>query len=474
MQRRARNKRKKLSLPSIPKEKSDLRESTLKKIHKIYLVIALLFGVAFSIGMPLFSEPDGQWHYIVESSMVGLSNDMSVYGEQNTSGSYVAAIQNYRNGTYFQNYYETKVRLIPISQQYLRGTNNLPSKTSFYYLARVIPAIGIWIGYHIYPSMGVMVTFGRLLNMLVLTLLTYWIIKRVRKGKLLFTIIALSPVFLGTISSLSHDAPSLVLGALMISEVINIIDRKVITRNSILRLLIFSIFVRFVAKTNIDLLILLVPLVFIFIPFFKRNRKSVWEIIPKGVKIIAGFVVVLLGIIVVFHVTRQYGGPLSVLGRFWMNATFNFQTTPSLVVSNLNNVLTQPFIGQNMMPYWLTTAWFVMLFAGGLSEKKYIEDKGISLGGFVLFVLSIVAVYYGIYNWNNGTMNSNVVQGLIIGPQGRYFTPTLFLFALIFGYKKSKLKLNLSTGVLAAFLVLVVVTNFLLIFDSYFNIFYIA
>ncbi|WP_256082350.1 hypothetical protein, partial [Staphylococcus aureus] len=52
-----------------------------KNLHKIYFVVAVVISMILSIGMPLFSEPDGQWHYSVSTNIAGLSNDLSAYGE---------------------------------------------------------------------------------------------------------------------------------------------------------------------------------------------------------------------------------------------------------------------------------------------------------------------------------------------------------------------------------------------------------
>lgn len=56
-------------------------KNTEKNLHKIYFTVAVVIGFILSVGMPLFSEPDGQWHYSVSSNIARLSNDLSAYGE---------------------------------------------------------------------------------------------------------------------------------------------------------------------------------------------------------------------------------------------------------------------------------------------------------------------------------------------------------------------------------------------------------
>ena len=46
-------------------------------VHKIYIVLALLFGIIFSIAMPIFHEQDGQYHFAASSAMVDLPVNLS-------------------------------------------------------------------------------------------------------------------------------------------------------------------------------------------------------------------------------------------------------------------------------------------------------------------------------------------------------------------------------------------------------------
>ena len=78
------------------------------KVHKIYLIVSILLGMILAIGMPFFNEPDGQYHYVVSSNMVNLSNDISAYGEVGIGTGIDQQINAYQQGGYFQKYYLPK------------------------------------------------------------------------------------------------------------------------------------------------------------------------------------------------------------------------------------------------------------------------------------------------------------------------------------------------------------------------------
>lgn len=169
----------------------------------------------------------------------------------------------YVNGYHLKKYYFTKYEEIDF--------NNLPRNfdynvKNYVFWGHIIPAIGMKIGSLIYPSLGVVVTFARLASILVCYISIFFMIKYLKAGKLIFSAISLTPVWLNQIASLSYDASSYVVVAWFIMLVINLIYDKKITKNRNFLLLLASIFLLLVAKKNFYLLLLFLPVVYTVFP----------------------------------------------------------------------------------------------------------------------------------------------------------------------------------------------------------------
>ena len=303
-------------------------EEIEKKIHKYYLVIALFFGVILSIWMPFFNEPDGVFHFVNSSNIVHLTTDINVYGEDSKWFGDQFANQKpaYQNGDYFKKYFETEVQKMPMSK--LPRSTEYPKVLSYNFIGHLIPAIGVWAGYHIYPSMGMMIVCGRLVNMLVMTIGMFLIIKFVKRGKLLFMVVALSPVQMNLFSSLSYDATSMLLVSIFIASVINIVNRDKFTIFSLIRLCLLAAIIYLGAKTNLWLVFLFIPLLVFAYPL-KKIIKSIIVLTPPIARRI--FMIITIGILVAvadFYIAHQRGGFLTLIYKlfylqFWRVRLFN-------------------------------------------------------------------------------------------------------------------------------------------------------
>lgn len=274
-----------------------------KRIHKYYLVIALFFGVVLSILMPFFNEPDGVYHFVNSSNIVHLTTDINVYGENSKwfGDQFVNQKPAYQNGDYFKKYFETEVQRMPMSK--LPRSTVYPKVLSYNFIGHLIPAIGIWAGYHIYPSIGMMIVCGRLVNMLVMTIGMFLIIKFVKRGKLLFMVVALSPVQMNLFSSLSYDATSMLLVSIFIAALINIVNRDKFTIFSLMRLCLLAAILYLGVKTNLCLVFLFIPLLVFAYPL-KRIIKSIIVLTPPIARRI--FMIITVGFLAViaFYITH--------------------------------------------------------------------------------------------------------------------------------------------------------------------------
>jgi uncharacterized membrane protein len=441
-------------------------ETIGKKIHKFYLTIALFFGVILSIGMPFFNEPDGVYHFVNSSNIVHLTTDITVYGENSKwfGNQFINQKPAYQNRDYFKKYFETEVQRMPMSK--LPRSTEYPKILSYNFLGHMVPAAGVWLGYHIYPSMGMMIVCARLLSMFVYSLILFFIIKYVKRGKLVFTIIGLSPVAMNTFSSLSYDGLTLILAAFLVAVGINMVNKRKITPLNLIPMIFSSIAVYFAAKTNIKLLILIFPIIVLSI-LMKGRIKDRINKLPSRLKLIISIFLLSVVLIGGAIYAQRYGGLGLVIYKLFMNFSYNFN--PNINVQDINTVLVQPLATHNMMPFWLTSVWFIMILAAAFAEAKFVKDPLISYGALGLFILNILALYVNFFTGYSSGVNA--ANGAIGGVQGRYVTPMLFLLPLFAGNEHFELRVVSYKTVALFSAVIIVISNSLLFFDTLFTVF---
>lgn len=448
------------------------------KVHKIYLIVSILLGMILAVGMPFFNEPDGQFHYVVSSNMVNLSNDISAYGEVSIGTGIDQQVKAYQQGDYLQKYYLTKVVEMPMSKQPRQGLTDNPSIKSYSFWGHLIPAMGVWIGHKIYPSMGMMITTARVFSVLINSLLMFLIIKSVKKGKMLFVALSLTPVTLNSFASLSYDSLSFVLVAWLMAIVINSLVEQEIRWWRWVELAVASGAIYFGAKTNFKVLLLFIPVLIAMFVFPKLYQKlslfcsNLWankKALALSLIGVAGLIfvslIILLGL--------RHNGIFYSIYRFIINYVVNLRNSFS-VGSVFYNLLGSPYPEINYTPAWVSMTWFIVLFTALLSEEKFIKSKLIPLVSGVIFLLGIAAVYYSFMTYTSTgapVSNANLV-GQMQGLQGRYFTPTLFLLLFVTCYEKFKIKINGQKGVLLFVMGTAIITNILLLFSTLFGIYY--
>jgi hypothetical protein len=444
----------------------------LDHLHRLYLVIAVFIGLMLAFFMPLFNEPDGQYHYTYATNIAGLSNDLSKYGESVGSGM-ISQVPSYQAGNHFETYYEMPITRIPISK--LPRGNSLPPLTSFNYWGHVIPALGVFLGYQIYPSLGVMITVGRLFDMLIFSLAMFFIIRSLRRGKLLFVAFGLSPVFLNQITSLSYDGTSFILVSLSVALAINLIDRHKVTGRDFIKMLLVTFLLIFAAKTNFVYLVILFPLVWLGIWWRNRELRSInlkslgRKLFRSGPLVLLGFALLLLALAII----ASRAGGYAFIHQLFFNITIN-PNTNGLNPGNLFlSFLASPYPNYNYTPFWLAGAWLLLIVLILLFEERYVASPFISFGALGLFILIAVGTFFGFVNYTvNGAVSNGVALGQIVGLQGRYFTPLLLLLGIFAGYQKFKLKLKRQNILVVATLILSIVSSALLLYGTLFGMYY--
>ncbi|GBG96539.1 DUF2142 domain-containing protein [Lactococcus termiticola] len=459
---------------SKPKKASAAKAVGRFNVPKIFLLLSITIGILLSFSLPLFNESDGQYHFVDATNMVGLTTDITSYGESasnwNGFSSVASAIQ---DRDYFDRYFVQKVHSADMSQ--LPRLNKISPILSFDYLGHLIPAAGVWLGYHIYPSMGIMIIVARLLQTFISSFVLYFIIKRLKGGQLLFAAVALSPTIMNQMASLSYDMTSYLFAAGIVAFAINACFREKLSFRLIAEMLVISLLSFFFLKTNLILFLVLFPI--LIIGLWLANRKPKDDLLKhEGVKqkfnrtrvLIAGLVAIVIILLIGQIITAKYGGIFSTLGRLLVNFTY-FWGDGRLLSRNIMQVFASPLGLANHVPLYATALWFILIALIAFSEEKFIKSKWIAYSSLVLFLGGIAAVYYGYFAANYDSTPRGMILGQIAEIQGRYFTPSALLLPLIVGYKGFKLKVTSKASLVTMMIIVVILTNGLLVFGTWFS-----
>jgi hypothetical protein len=447
--------------------------SFLGNIHKLYFVVAFFLGIVFSLGMPIFSEADGPLHFEYATNIVGLSNDLGVYGISPASGIGSQQISSYQRGTHIQEFYVQTIRRVPLAD----SAEPYPSILKYQFWGHLIPALGAWIGYQIYPSLGVMVSFARLLNMLFCVSMSTLIIKWVRKGKYFFTLLFLSPVVLSQFSSLSYDALSYVICGAVIAFAINAIIENHFNIKQLMHTFGLAVVTLLMAKPNFIIPLLILPIIFC------RNMLNQWRLRSDNFrkKKIAYFlsknklrILIFLfcfAILIFIDWSFNYGGPFSTLQRLYTNffTDVNLNQLNAITNSSIKNIFVAPYVKYNLMPTWTSIVWFICLSFTLLNTENITNSRIIGISALSLFFISFMVVIVGYFGAEN---NGNLIIGNLGSWQGRYFTPVFLLLIIYVGSRPRLSFLRWSQRCFKYFLVIAALLNAILIYNTLFNVYY--
>ncbi|MGT2932491.1 DUF2142 domain-containing protein [Streptococcus catagoni] len=430
-----------------------------KTIHKTFLVIGLTITMFFSFLLPFFNEPDGQYHLAVSGRISNSVIDTSKYGEMNITSGMKSQKDSYKDGTRFEKYYLNKANFISWKQA-PREINY--SKFNFVFWGHLIPAFGLKVGRIVYPSMGSMITFARLITSFFAIVSLTFIIKNLKKAKLIYFAVFLSPVALNSFASLSYDATGFVIVAAFVAILINILVDKELTKKRIALLLATCFLIIIACKQNYWLLLLLTPFVLMeanhqFSQKLKLRFLKVVELFKKKwwLKFLAAFMVLAFA----FLITRSHGGIFVVFRRYLMTFGYNYSGA-NLLSNDITSWLAAPYPSENYIPTWVSAVWYLMVFAILFSEEKFIKNKYIGYLFLVFFFIGVFGVYFIMLEYNGA--RTSYIEGV----QGRYFTPTIILLQVFAASVKTRIN-EYGQKLTPLFLTgLIVVSNGLLLFDT--------
>ena len=396
------------------------------KIEKVFLYLAI-----FMIGISVFFMPatevpdevkhaDIAWHILYPDS----DNILDWEAKNDIINNPQPADADV-NWSLFKQFFVEKIDTSQISPRF-----NFDIKSISY----VAQFIGMYIGKTIYPSLGIILTFGRLVNAAVYIIAIFFLIKCISSGKEVLLFVSLLPMMIQQAGSLSYDVLNYVAVAIFFTFIVNLLHRRTFGMKQLIQLLLISILLVAVKLNNIFLLAVLAfinfecvdKLLFLnpLLKKFQKNRFLVLSILSLFISAIA---------IIYMHQT--------VGVKQFVFVMFN-----TLVNNNLNGAL-NTFLTTGIFGYfgWLTIPlplWVVFIDIFVLTILLLVDknfelpkSEAVALGMvFPVQVAIIIAIMY--FLWTPQILGENA--SISVGTQGRYFTPfLLYLYPLCAGWKKN-------------------------------------
>lgn len=443
--------------------------SILKKPERIFLVVGSFFGLISLFLMPALTIPDEGAHFWMSYGMFSknqqIPRDLMVSAED--SAEYI------KDGSYFEKIFKHRANLegdgfqFRISKEIQLNALNEDRPVSSLDISRWPQAIGIAIGRAIHPSIGVMTTMGRLLNLAVFLAVLYIIIKRVSYGKLALTFLALFPMIIHQAASLSYDAVNIVVIFAWVAYIINLFTQKTpIKRNQIIKLSLLGIALIVTKPSNVLLLGLLPflpPSLYTNTRIFTQIHKKVpkFKVSKRFLKLSLWFLAV-IGLGAILFLGDAYLAKYGISSMQFMEVLFNtfFRTELN---TQLDPIVTTGIVGHfgwlwYKLPEWLVIihlSIFGLILLGERTPKVSLRFAIVSAS---LFLASVLAITLGMYTmWTLRPNIAGIDATFIQGMQGRYFTPLLVLLIPVFAYVQQYVAVKIKPRLLVTVAVLMAV-----------------
>ncbi|KSU04689.1 hypothetical protein Li1_1939 [Lactococcus lactis subsp. lactis] len=410
------------------KEKTQTKK--LMKPERLFLIVTLVAGLIFAIAQPLFIEPDSSYHFDKSSYLSNTVVDRTKIGfpaedYQSAPLPFTTVTRKMKDGTYFKDFFETKLPLVSKSKV---TDKRALGKKWYQDIMHLIPALGVKVGYMIYPSVGSMVLVARLFSLIFFVLTMYFIIKKLKAYQMIFTIISVTPVAIQFATSLSYDSYNYIVFAWLSATLINLAvelqeNKEIQLKDFFLRIILPSIALYF-SKANSRLLYLIVLAVFIVIVAkkLKLSLTKLQVLIGSGV---------LIGLGALVYIFRYHDQLCLVVSKFlytFMEPYYSVLTTQ--VISGTSTAA---------IPAWFYPIQYGALILLFLSYTKEQVPRWFAWLGLLINLINLFGVLFKF------AIDPAFTEHVITGPQGRYFTVFILLLAPILTLLAQKISVK-STG----------------------------
>ncbi|OJG23186.1 hypothetical protein RU98_GL001919 [Enterococcus caccae] len=319
---------------------------------------------------------------------------------------------------------------------------------------------GMLLGRVIYPSVGVMITLGRIFNALFYILMMYFIIKYLKYGKTALMFISLLPIMIQQSASLSYDVMNFVAITGFFAILSNLSIEKILTRKYVILLLISAIGLYITKMNNLILLFLLLTLN-LRLPekFCTINR---WidnsEKVVKKYKYIFLFSAMILLLAFSIFYLKDKGG-ITNFAQVMLNTILDNNLNP-----HLNTYLTTGMFGYLGMfdfqiPMWLIFIDIAVLTMLLMKNEPYELNKGYGmLSGWMLPFQAIIIIGGMYFAWTPVVLGEDAL--ISQGAQGRYFVPFLIYLVPLFISCKEKMTVIFKEKSIIRLTVITIIVNF--------------
>lgn len=315
------------------------------------------------------------------------------------------------------------------------------SAASYSPIAYIPHVIGALIAQFFHPTAATVVLAARLAGLIFYLAAVYMIIKKVRIGKYVFFVIALIPQMIHLAASLSADMMNNVATLAIVAMMLNLfVQNAPIAKKQVITLIGLMMAA---ALLKLTIIIILLPLIFLPVKLFKKNsiHSFPFNIQKWSLAGVAAFLVggtYLLWSKLSFFARPEVEGlpnPIAEQPNLFLNLLFN------TYLSDYGDLVLRGVFGEfssflyhfptALVILQIVTLLIVLLYHSPDSIRKITSNKWLIIGMTSAFVLSILAITYGMYTeWGLKRGISEYADGV----QGRYFTALLVLLIPLFAW----------------------------------------
>ncbi len=420
-------------------------ESFLENPEKVFILTALVFGLASIIIMPIFMVPDETVHFY-RAYQIGEGHLVSENINDEIGGRVTKIIAIPQTAT------EKKV-VSP--RDYFDKTApevfvKFPTAAQYSPVGYIPQAVGIDLGRIIHRSLGSMVLIGRLSNLAVYVALIVLAIKIARQGKWVYVVAGLLPLGIQQAASLSVDVMTIGLSFVTIAFIHSLfMQKKQLEKRQYIFIILLAILLGLTKQIN---LLLMLPLFFLPRHLFSSRVKKygfVASVFAIGLFAIAAWYFAMrytyrdLSPGATIGLENVYPGeqlkyllaePLSFIKTLFKTFIFEgFKGAPTADFYWVSMIGVFSWISYKLPLTFVLLAYFLLVVAFLHRDKDFEEVpelRKLSAIYTMVFAIALVSVAGALY-----ILWTPVGASQVSGIQGRYFIPILPLlipcFALL-------------------------------------------
>lgn len=416
------------------------------ELFKLYFILAVFTGIFYSFIFPALSMPDEHTHFGEAYRMAGAILGQPIYDE---NGQMLLRADDYDSFTYRHNidtlseWYESTIRgshteLVVADYNYKITT----IRTKYAY---VVPAFGIALARLMNLPGRVLLSMGRLFNLMFLAGIIALAIYITPRFKLFMCVIGLIPETILLMNSYSYDALNVAMSILVAAYFLYLCDKEIIKYREIFFFL--------------GLLLLFIPIKVVYLPFAlllfllpinkgKEKFKGTWGIL--GLVIIS---IIILGILnlpqILSLISQSNNGQDSE--SMIINVSYVFSNVTDIAKMYIRTLIENTFyyfqsmigeiysvgrFGNNIgyaAPAWLCMIISVVFLVSLFGEENNNICKSKKRGIITIIIIAGSALAAAT-SMLFGCTRTNCLK--IEGIQGRYFLPLLSLLPLLVKTKR--------------------------------------